>query len=398
MKRGGRGIVGGRERFSAQRLMVVVQISVSLVLLVGALLFVRSFHSLMTLDPGIRERGITLAFVGFSDSNVLPERYEEFKRELLDEVRSVPGVLDAAITTNIPLLGGSWGHQIHIGASEGESKFAWVSPDYFQTLGISLQTGRGFNQNDTSTSPRVAIVNQAFIRQFLGGANPIGQTLRTSPEPDYPSTVYQIVGVIPDTKYSDIRGNTPPMTFAPASQFPAQGPGLALLIYSNSSPEIAVNRKIAEAHPEIVTQFSDFQQDIRDGLTRERLLAILSGFFGLLAGLLAMVGLYGVISYTVVRRRNEIGIRVALGAARSRVVGMVMREAGYLLLIGVAIGLAISLIAGRSAGSLLFELKPYDPLTLLASIGLLSVIAALASFLPARRAAKVDPMVALRYE
>jgi ABC-type antimicrobial peptide transport system permease subunit len=204
--------------------------------------------------------------------------------------------------------------------------------------------------------------------------------------------------VMPDTKYNDLRGETPPMTFAPASQFPAQGPGLALLIYSNSSPEIAIKHKIAEAHPEVVTQFSDFQQDIRDGLMRERLLAILSGFFGLLAGLLAMVGLYGVISYMVARRRNEIGIRVALGAARAQVIGMVMREAGQLLLVGVVIGIAISLIAGRSAGSLLFGLKAYDPITLLASGALLTVIAVLASFLPARRAAKVDPMVALRYE
>ncbi|HEV7218226.1 MAG TPA: ABC transporter permease [Terriglobales bacterium] len=398
MKAGGRGLTGSRERFSAQRLMVVVQISVSLALLVGALLFVRSFRSLTTFDPGMREHGITLAFLEFEDSHIPPSRYEEFKRELLDQVRSVPGVLDAAITTNVPLLGGSWTHNIHTAAAEGASKFSWVSPGYFKTMGISLQAGRGFNDNDTTTSSRVAIVNQAFIRQFLGGANPIGQTLRTSPEPDYPSTVYEIVGVMPDTKYNDLRGETPPMAFAPASQFPAQGPGVALLIYSNSSPEIAVKHKIAEAHPEIVTQFSDFQQDIRDGLMRERLLAMLSGFFGLLAGLLAMVGLYGVISYMVARRRNEIGIRVALGSPRAQVVAMVMREAGQLLLIGVVIGIAISLIAGRSAGSLLFELKPYDPLTLSVSIALLSIISALASFLPARRAAKVDPMVALRYE
>jgi ABC-type antimicrobial peptide transport system permease subunit len=265
-------------------------------------------------------------------------------------------------------------------------------------MGVPLQMGRGFDQNDTLSSPRVAIVNQAFIRQWVGGSNPIGQTLRTGEEPGYPSTVYQIVGVIPDTKYSDIRGVTPPMTFAPASQFPAPGPWTAMMIYSEASPEAAIKRKIAQNHPEIVTDFSDFQQDIRNGLVREKLLAMLSGFFGILAALLAMVGLYGVIAYIVARRRQEIGIRVALGANRGQVVAMVMREAVRLLLIGLGVGTVLVFVAGRGVESLLFGLKPHDPLVLFGSIGLLTVIAALASFLPAQRAARIDPMVALRYE
>jgi len=145
-------------------------------------------------------------------------------------------------------------------------------------------------------------------------------------------------------------------------------------------------------------EFSDFQTRIRDGLVRERLMAMLSGFFGLLAALLTMVGLYGVISYIVARRRNEIGIRMALGAQRGQVIGMVMREAGRMLVIGILAGAVLSLVAGRAASSLLFGLKPYDPLTLTAAVALLAVIAALASFLPARRASRLDPMVALRYE
>ncbi len=401
MKAGGRGMTASRERFSMQRLMVVTEIAVSLVLLAGALLFVRSFRNLMTFDPGMREAGITVAFLGFQQSHVAPGHYEEFKRELLDEVRSVPGILGAATTTNVPLLGGSWTHDIHLGSTQGWSKFTWVSPGYFQTLGIPLIMGRGFNPSDSTASQRVAIVNRTFVRQYLGGANPIGKTLRTDPEPNYPSTVYEIVGVIPDTRYDDLRRETPPMTFAPASQFPAQGPWTAMMIYSHAPPAVvmaAVKRRIAERHREIIMEAFDFQGRIRDGLVRERLLAMLSGFFGLLASLLAMVGLYGVISYIVARRRNEIGIRLALGAQRRQVVSMVMREGSRLLAIGVLAGTALSLVAGRWAGSLLFGLKPYDPLTLAASGALLAIIASLASFLPARRASKLDPMVALRCE
>ena len=198
MKSGGRGMTGGRERFSMQRALVVAQISVSLVLLVSALLFVRSFHALMTVDSGMREQGITRAFFLFPKQNRTPDSIEEFRRELLSEVRSIPGVVDAATTTTVPLLGGSWTHGVRVGAVEDSSKFTWVSPTYFKTMGISIQAGRGFSNNDTATSPRVAVVNQTFIKHFLGGANPIGHTLTTAPEPDYPSTTYEIVGVIPD--------------------------------------------------------------------------------------------------------------------------------------------------------------------------------------------------------
>jgi predicted permease len=401
MKAGGRGMTAGRERFSLQRLMVVTQISVSLVLLVAALLFVRSFRNLMTFDPGMRESGIVTGFLGFWQSNLPPGRWLEFKRELLDEIRATSGVLNAATTTNTPLLGSSWEHGVHVGAVEGNSKFTWVSPGYFDTMGIPVVHGRGFNQNDTATSTRVAVVNQTFVRKLLGGADPIGHTLRTIQEPNYPSTIYEIVGVIPDTQYNDLRGQTPPMTFAPASQLPAPGPWSGLMIHSNAPPAAigaTIKRRLAARHPDVIVELSDFQKDIRDGLTPERLMAMLSGFFGLLAAVLAMVGLYGVISFLVARRRNEIGIRLALGAERGQVVVMVMREALRLLAIGVVTGLALSLIAGRGAQSLLFGLKPYDPVTLVAAALLLALIAAAASFLPARRASRLDPMVALRDE
>jgi len=283
------------------------------------------------------------------------------------------------------------------------SRFTAVSPGFFQTMGIPLLKGRDFNQNDTAMSPRVAVVNQTFVHQALGGADPIGKTLRTKPEPGYPSTAYEIVGVIPDTQYNDLRGETPPMAFVPASQYPTpeQWPWCYIMIHSNVTPAVLmteVKRQLAEKHPEVVMELSDLQARIRDGLVRERLMALLSGFFGFLAALVTMVGLYGVISYIVVRRRNEIGIRMALGAQRGQVAGMVMREAGRMLAIGIAAGAALALMAGRGASSLLFGLKPYDPFTLVAAAALLAAIAALATFVPAHRAAGVDPMVALRWE
>jgi predicted permease len=401
MKAGGRGLTAGRERFSLQRLMVVTQISVSLVLLVAALLFVRSFRNLMTFDPGMRESGITTGFLGFWQSNLPPQRWVEFKRELLDEVRATPGVLNAATTTNSPLLGSSWEHGVRVGSVEANSKFTWVSPGYFDTMGIPIVRGRTFNQNDTATSTPIAVVNQTFVRKFLGGTDPIGQTFRSEQEGDYPSTLYEIVGVIPDTQYNDLRSQTPPMTFEPAAQLPAPGPWTGLMVHSNAPPAAigaTIKRRLASRHPDVIVELSDFQRDIRDELMPERLMAMLSGFFGLLAAVLAMVGLYGVISFLVARRRNEIGIRLALGAERGQVVAMVMREAGRLLLIGVLTGAALSLVAGRGAGSLLFGLKPYDPLTLITAALLLALIAVAASFLPARRASKLDPMVALRDE
>jgi len=401
MKAGGRGMTAGRERFSLQRLMVVTQVSVSLVLLVGALLFVRSFRNLLTFDPGMRESGITTGFLGFWQSNLPPRRWVEFKRELLDEIRATPGVLNAAATSNAPLLGSSWEHGVRAGAVEGDAKFTWVSPGYFDTMGIPVVRGRGFGVNDTAASTKVAIVNQTFVRKFLGGADPIGQTFRGMQEGDYPTTLYEIVGIIPDTQYNDLRGKTPPMTFEPDLQLPAPGPWTGLMVYSSAPPAAigaTIKRRLAARHPDVIVELSDFQKDIRDELVPERLMAALCGSFGALAAVLAMVGLYGVISFIVARRRNEIGIRLALGAERGQVVAMVMREAGRLLLIGVVTGAALSLLAGRGARALLFGLKPYDPLTLVAAGLLLSSIAAAASFLPARRASKLDPMAALRDE
>jgi ABC-type antimicrobial peptide transport system permease subunit len=223
--------------------------------------------------------------------------------------------------------------------------------------------------------------------------------MRTHPEPNYPATVYQIVGVIPDTKYNDLRGETPPMVFAPYAQFPDQRPGMQMMIHSTLPPAVlaeSVKRRIAERHPEVIARFRGFQGQVRDVLVRERLMALLSGFFGVLAAVLGIVGLYGVMSYIVGQRRSEIGIRLALGANRGQVIRMVMREVGALLAVGIVIGTVFALLAGRWASALLFGLKSYDTVTLVSAALLLAVVGGAAGFLPALSGSRVDAMTALR--
>jgi len=399
--RSGRRSTEGREGLSLQQCMVVTQIAVSLVLLVGALLFVRSFRNLVTFNPGMRESGITTAFLGFWQSDMPKALWPRFQQQLLEEVQAIPGVQSAAMTTNVPLSGQSWTHEVQVGRERASSKFTWVSPDYFRTMDMPVLRGRGFTAEDTGSSPRVAVVNETFVRQLAGGRNPIGQTVRTEAEPDYPSTVYEIVGVIPDTRYSDLREPTPAMAFAPATQSPNPGPWMTMVIYSRMPTAglgAAAKARFAEKYPEVLAEFSDFQRGIRDSLLQERLLAMLSGFFGVLAALLTMTGVYGVISYLVATRRNEIGIRMALGATRWNVVAQVMRQTVLALGVGITIGVILALLAGRAATALLYELTPNDLVSFAAAIGLLILISLVGSFVPARRASRVDPMVALRYE
>jgi predicted permease len=276
-----------------------------------------------------------------------------------------------------------------------------ISDRYFSTMGAALLAGRDFDRRDSATAPQVAIVTESFARVFFNGANPIGRTLQIDEVPGKPRPSYEIVGFARDSKYNDLRDPFEPLIYVPVAQDELAATRPRLVVRSRVAGAVvasAVTALAREVHPATVVTFRTLESQVDDSLVRERLLATLSGVFGGLAALLATIGLYGVMSYMVARRRSEIGIRMALGADRRDVVRMVMREAGVLLIAGLAVGTVSALAAAQSARSLLFGLTPHDPLTLVTAAAALAAVAALASYIPARRASRLEPTEALREE
>jgi len=400
MKASGRGATAGRDRFLLRRALVVSQVALSLVLLTGAFLFVRTFRNLLTLNMGFQQDHILIADFDFSPLKLPLESQMAYKHDLLARMQAVSGVSSAAETLVVPMNHSGWNDNVDIpdGPQRQLVAFNRISPGYFRTMETPLLAGRDFNQIDTPKSPRVAIVSEAFARKFFGGANPVGRIFHDTGGPD---KTYQIIGLVKDTKYWEMREDPVAIVFVSFTQ--ANGPEehSTLMIRSNEAllPLISsIKRAANEMNPAIVLDFSVLKTQIREGLLRERLMATLSGFFGLLAAALAMIGLYGVISYMVIRRRNEIGVRMALGASRTDIILMILREAAILLVIGLTMGTALTLVAGSAAASMLYGLKARDPLTLGLSILGMVAVALIASLLPAQRAATVHPMVALREE
>ncbi len=394
----------GRERFSLQRALVTLQIAASLVLIVGALLLVQTFRNLVTLDPGFHTEGVLTAFVNYARLGLPAERRQPFMQEFLDRLEALPEVESVATTTNIPLFGSSWtmGVRVAGAAAEHPSKITFVSPGYFRTMRIPLLRGREFTIRDAKGSAGVAIVNQTFIQQFLNGVDPIGQVFQTGQEPGYPAASYQIVGIVPDTKYSRLREEIRPIAFVPAAQHPSPRDGAAIVIRAAGATAVvpeAVRRLAADVDSRIaLAGISDYETQIRETLVQERLMAALSGFFGQLAMVIAAIGLYGLISYIVSTRYHELGIRVALGATRANVLGLVLRQSLTLVAFGLLIGVPAALLVTRWMTSLVFGVGPRDIRTIAAAVVSLAVVAIGAALIPARRAASVDPIVALRVE
>ena len=406
MKAGSRGSTDTRERFGLRRALVIAQVALSLVLVVGALLFVRSLRNLTMLDPGFAQDGVVIASLDLRRTGIVSEQLPSAFEQITARLAGLPGVQAAAQAAIVPVSGSGWNNNILVDGKKQKEhpNFNAVSADYFQTLETPVLLGRPFDDRiDHAQAKKVAIVNESFVKKFFADRNPIGQGFQIEEAPGAPRPLYEIVGVVKDTKYTDLREPFGPIGYFP----PAQGdpndmsPFMQVVLRSNApltTVTSEVTAAVAQINPSIVLQFDTMRKQVIDSLLRERLMATLSGFFGGLAALIATIGLYGVMSYMVARRRNEIGIRMALGADRGEVLRMVMREASLLLATGVVVGLVAAVAAARTASTLLFGLSPGDPSTLLMAAAGLGVVAMLASYLPALRAARLEPTEALREE
>ena len=404
LQSGSRGATVGRERFSLRRILIVSQVGLSVVLLMGALLFVRSLRKLTTLNVGFQQTGILVTYVDFTHLQLPEERYTEYKRDLVQRVEAIPGIESAAHAMMVPFGGMTWNDDVINEGFDQDAGVVWenfLGPGYFQTIGTPLLAGRDFDDRDTATSVKVAIVNQAFVRKILTGADPLGKRFRIHEYPGKPRPLYEIVGVTGDNKFQDMHEEFLPFMYFPATQEEKPSPDDQILIRSSlplTSLIASMKATIADVNPGIDLEFRVLKTRIHNSLLQDELMATLSGFFGFLAALLAAIGLYGVMSYMVIQRTKEIGIRMAIGAERVDVLRMILREATVLTVTGLVIGTALALGSAQAAKSLLFGLKPRDPLTLVMTVVTLSAVAALASFLPAYRASKLDPLTALRYE
>jgi putative ABC transport system permease protein len=405
MKTTGRALTSSRERLDLRRALAASQVTLSLVLLVGALLFSRSFYNLLTQNPGFRQNGILIAEVDFTRLGLAVERRLEFKRQLLERLRAVPGVDSAAEAGIVPLSGSGTDNLVWregSGRSHGtEVNFNRTSRDFFKTMGMTFKAGRDFDDRDTPASPKVAIVNEALARTLGLGPSAVGAGFTREATPSEPETVYEIVGLVQDTKYRDLHQGFVPIAYLCSTQDAKPDPSAQILIRSDVPTADLTGRvrsAIAEVNPEMDSSFWALGTMIREKALPERLMATLSGLFGLLAALLTAVGLYGVMSYSVVSRTGEIGIRMALGAGRREIFKMVFSQAGAVVGAGLAVGIVLALAAARTARSLLFELRADDPAAFLVAAALLVLVAAAACYLPARRAARLDPMAALRSE
>jgi len=405
LKSGSRSLTAGQTALALRRALIASQVALSLVLLAGSLLFIRSLQNLLQAEPGFRTRGVFVADLGFARPNPQQIKVLMWQRALLDHVGNVPGVTSVADSNMVPLGGNSTTNNIWMEGRDSrtgpERHWSRVSPGYFRTFGIPLLAGRDFDDHDGPDSRKVAIVNEAFAKEVALTANPVGLRFRMEATPSAPETEYEIVGVVGNSKYGDIRESTQPLFYLSLWQDPAPSLTDKLIIHSNLPLQNLLpplRRAILDADSEARFEVYNFEDILQGSLASDQLMAMLSTLFAALAALLSAIGLYGVITYIVTRRRIEIGIRIALGADRSKIFGLLFRESGKMLLLGLFVGTLLTLGVAALASKMLFGLKAHDPLVLTEAALLLLAVGFIATFIPALRAAGIDPSAALREE
>ncbi|HKW96971.1 MAG TPA: ABC transporter permease [Bryobacteraceae bacterium] len=395
---------GGQAQF--RRIFIVAQVALSLALLVAAGLFGRSLYNLMTEDPGFRAEKLLRFSVDPSLSGYDATRGWEFYRELRQRVAALPRARSVGAANGGPFGGNSRSGNITVEgyrAKEDEdtgASFDAITPDYFRTMGIPLIAGREFTDRDDAGAPKVVMVNQAFVKRYSPGSNVLGKHLAFGGGNNM-KLDREVVGIVRDSKYGSLREKAEPFIYLPFPQDPpleratffvrtsgsesALGPEIRTLVHNMDA-----NLPVFDMNPMTV--------QVEDSVYRDRLVAVLASAFGLLATLLAAIGLYGVISFNVGRRTAEMGVRMALGALPEDVLRLVMKEVSLLIIAGAAIGLVAALALTRYIGSQLFGVKTSDPFVLIGATLSLALVALVAGYIPARRAARIDPMRALRYE
>jgi predicted permease len=403
LREGPRGATAGRQPMTFRRALVVVQIALSLALLFDALLFARTLRNVLRVNPGFKADGLIMVEVNMTALNVPADQRAQARQAVVDRMRVAPGIESASTVSVVPISGSSGGNDFWpAGSSAGRFNASTnsVGDRYFATLEVPFRAGRDFDQRDTNSSTPVAIVNETMAARLGGTIAAVGQRVTREATPGTPETTFEVIGVVRDSIYRALKEEPEPVIYFADSQRRVS-PYVRMLVRSSvpvAGATSSLTAALARYDPRIVVKYTPLPTMIRDTLAQDRLLAGLSGGFGILAALLTIVGLYGLITYTVTRRTGEIGVRMALGATAPDVARLLLRETGALLAIGTTCGLALAVLGGRFAATLLFGVKPYDLATLSAATLLLAVIAILATFGPARRAMRIDPMAALRAE
>jgi len=395
---------GARAAARFRTTLATVQIALSMALLVSAGLFTRSLFNVSRVDLGLKVDNVVTFGISPELNAYAPQRSLALFERLEDELAAVPGVTGVTASL-VPLLSGSnWGSSVAVqGFNAGpdtdvDSRYNEIGPAYFRTLGVPLVSGREFTRADAAGTPKVAIVNEQFAQKFNLGRDAVGK--RIGHGADRKLDV-EIVGLVQNAKYSEVKDKVPPQFYTPYRQDDGLG-FLTFYVRTSLEPEqlLAIIPKVVKRlDPNLpVENLRTLPEQVRENVFVDRLISLLSAGFAVLATLLAAVGLYGVLAYTVAQRTREIGLRMALGAAPGRVRGMVLRQVGWMTVVGGVVGLGAAVWLGRAAQALLFELKGSDPSVLGASVVVLSLVALGAGFIPAQRASRVDPMRALRYE
>jgi predicted permease len=392
--------VGRSSAWSARHALIVAQFGLSLVLLVGAGLFARTLRNFVQLDPGFDRNHLLTVWIDTNERHYSHDQLISFFHEVIDRTQSLPGVRSASVATCGLATSCRSVSDIYLpGHSQvtATPQTNIVSLHYFDNVGIPLVRGRDFATADGEKAPHVVIINQTLARDIFAGVDPIGQHFGFETSS---ANEFQIVGVVADAQVNGVRESAPPMIYFPLFQFVADVESLDIRTASNPAALIPqVRQLLASIDPDLpIGQITTMREQMSSNLAQQRMVAWLTAIFGVLALSLACLGLYGVLSYTVALRTSELGVRMALGATQSGVLWLVIRQTIILAGAGIAGGLLLALLTARAISSLLFGLSPYDPVTLFAATFLLFVVSLASGLKPAYRAAKVDPIVALRYE